>query len=83
MGGDCECMCTAIAAYAEACNANGVHIKWRTQQFCRKLIYIFLYLMSQYVVLHTNVLMYQCCVVLCCAVLSCDLLRDVMLCDIL
>ena len=26
-GGDCECLCTAIAAYAHACNARGVPIK--------------------------------------------------------
>ena len=36
-GGDCECLCTAVAAYAEACNAHGSHVKWRSQQFCRKL----------------------------------------------
>ena len=36
MGGDCECTCSAVAAYAEACNAAGVHVKWRTQKFCRK-----------------------------------------------
>ncbi|XP_057292411.1 SCO-spondin-like isoform X2 [Hydractinia symbiolongicarpus] len=34
MGGDCECLCTAVSAYAEACNAQGVHIKWRSQQLC-------------------------------------------------
>lgn len=26
-GGDCECLCTAIAAYAQECNARGVPIK--------------------------------------------------------
>lgn len=34
-GGDCECLCTAIAAYAHACTAKGVPIKWRTPDFCR------------------------------------------------
>nr|XP_047137084.1 SCO-spondin isoform X2 [Hydra vulgaris] len=34
MGGDCECLCTAIAAYAEACNYQGVNIKWRSQDLC-------------------------------------------------
>ncbi|BES96307.1 Hypothetical protein NTJ_09116 [Nesidiocoris tenuis] len=33
-GGDCDCLCTAIAAYAQECNAHGVHIKWRSQQLC-------------------------------------------------
>ncbi|XP_070536988.1 von Willebrand factor-like [Ptychodera flava] len=34
MGGDCECLCTAIAAYAQECNLNGIHIRWRTQELC-------------------------------------------------
>uniref|UniRef100_H2Z2Z9 VWFD domain-containing protein n=1 Tax=Ciona savignyi TaxID=51511 RepID=H2Z2Z9_CIOSA len=33
-GGDCECACTAIAAYAQACNRNNVHIRWRSQELC-------------------------------------------------
>ncbi|XP_031570800.1 mucin-2-like [Actinia tenebrosa] len=33
-GGDCECLCTAIAAYAHACSSHGVPITWRTQQLC-------------------------------------------------
>ncbi|XP_033761285.1 SCO-spondin-like isoform X2 [Pecten maximus] len=33
-GGDCECLCTAIASFAELCNAEGVHVKWRTPRFC-------------------------------------------------
>ncbi|KAJ8974052.1 hypothetical protein NQ317_002298, partial [Molorchus minor] len=33
-GGDCECMCTALAAYAQECNNRGVPIKWRSQQLC-------------------------------------------------
>ncbi|XP_041476436.1 mucin-2-like isoform X2 [Lytechinus variegatus] len=33
-GGDCECLCTAIAAYAQECNAHGVHIHWRSNEFC-------------------------------------------------
>lgn len=37
-GGDCECLCTAIAAYAQACNNRGIPIKWRSQQMCRKYI---------------------------------------------
>ncbi|XP_006815725.2 mucin-2-like, partial [Saccoglossus kowalevskii] len=35
-GGDCECLCTAIAAYGEECNRKGVYIKWRTQELCQK-----------------------------------------------
>ncbi|XP_063233046.1 hemocytin isoform X2 [Bacillus rossius redtenbacheri] len=34
LGGDCECLCTAISAYAQECNIRGVPIKWRTQQLC-------------------------------------------------
>ncbi|KAL6266408.1 hypothetical protein P5V15_003260 [Pogonomyrmex californicus] len=33
-GGDCECLCTALAAYAHECNVRGVPIKWRTQKLC-------------------------------------------------
>ncbi|XP_035538109.1 mucin-5AC-like [Morone saxatilis] len=33
-GGDCECLCTAVAAYAKACNEAGACIKWRTPKMC-------------------------------------------------
>ncbi|XP_046897349.1 mucin-5AC-like [Hypomesus transpacificus] len=33
-GGDCECFCTAVAAYAEACNEAGACVSWRTPQMC-------------------------------------------------
>ncbi|CAK9818181.1 SSPO [Anthophora quadrimaculata] len=33
-GGDCECLCTALAAYAQECNAKGVPIRWRSQELC-------------------------------------------------
>uniref|UniRef100_A0A667YJF4 SCO-spondin n=1 Tax=Myripristis murdjan TaxID=586833 RepID=A0A667YJF4_9TELE len=33
-GGDCECLCTAIAAYTEECNRRGVYIRWRSQELC-------------------------------------------------
>ncbi|KAJ8374864.1 hypothetical protein SKAU_G00054440 [Synaphobranchus kaupii] len=33
-GGDCECLCTAIAAYAEECNRRGIYIRWRSQALC-------------------------------------------------
>lgn len=33
-GGDCECFCTAVAAYANECNRKGIHIYWRTQDLC-------------------------------------------------
>ena len=36
MGGDCGCLCTAVAAYAQACSAQGIHIRWRSQEFCRE-----------------------------------------------
>jgi len=34
LGGECECTCTAIQAYSEACNMVGTHVKWRTQELC-------------------------------------------------
>ncbi|XP_013879264.1 SCO-spondin isoform X2 [Austrofundulus limnaeus] len=33
-GGDCECLCTAIASYTEECNRHGVYIHWRSQELC-------------------------------------------------
>ncbi|KAK1891092.1 Mucin-5B, partial [Dissostichus eleginoides] len=33
-GGDCECFCTAVAAYAESCNQAGICILWRTPNIC-------------------------------------------------
>ncbi|XP_029438971.1 mucin-5AC-like [Rhinatrema bivittatum] len=33
-GGDCECFCTAVASYAQACNEAGVCIAWRTPAIC-------------------------------------------------
>ncbi|XP_009994738.1 PREDICTED: mucin-6 [Chaetura pelagica] len=34
IGGDCECMCDAIAVYALACLDKGICIDWRTPEFC-------------------------------------------------
>ncbi|ETE61313.1 Mucin-5AC, partial [Ophiophagus hannah] len=33
-GGDCECFCTAVAAYAQACQEAGACISWRTPSIC-------------------------------------------------
>ncbi|XP_063293570.1 mucin-6 [Pelobates fuscus] len=33
-GGDCECACNAIAAYAKACLSAGVCVDWRTPHIC-------------------------------------------------
>ncbi|XP_054631461.1 mucin-2-like [Dunckerocampus dactyliophorus] len=33
-GGDCDCFCSAVAAYAAACNKAGACIKWRTPTVC-------------------------------------------------
>lgn len=38
IGGDCECMCDAIAVYAMACLDKGICIDWRTPEFCRKFL---------------------------------------------
>ncbi|XP_048245056.1 mucin-19-like isoform X7 [Haliotis rufescens] len=34
LGGDCECLCTAIAAYAHECAVKGVAIRWRSNELC-------------------------------------------------
>ncbi|CAH2325417.1 mucin-5AC-like [Pelobates cultripes] len=34
VGGDCECLCTAIAAYAQACSEACVCVDWRTADVC-------------------------------------------------
>ncbi|MGH0151903.1 UNVERIFIED_CONTAM: hypothetical protein FKN15_042609 [Acipenser sinensis] len=33
-GGDCECFCTAVASYAEACNEADVCVVWRSPEIC-------------------------------------------------
>lgn len=33
-GGDCECLCSSLAAFAELCIKVGVAVKWRTQHRC-------------------------------------------------
>ncbi|CAF3426792.1 unnamed protein product [Rotaria socialis] len=33
-GGDCECLCTSLSAFAEKCQAVDVPVKWRTQEKC-------------------------------------------------
>ncbi|XP_034541029.1 mucin-5B-like [Notolabrus celidotus] len=33
-GGDCECFCSAVAAYAAACNKAGSCVRWRTPTIC-------------------------------------------------
>ncbi|ENN81913.1 hypothetical protein YQE_01625, partial [Dendroctonus ponderosae] len=33
-GGDCECLCTALAAYAQECNNRGAPVNWRSQLLC-------------------------------------------------
>ncbi|XP_053781444.1 mucin-6 isoform X1 [Desmodus rotundus] len=33
-GGDCECLCDAVAAYAQACLDKGVCVDWRAPDFC-------------------------------------------------
>lgn len=40
-GADCECMCTAVTAYATACNENNVAIAWRAEGYCRKFSFFF------------------------------------------
>lgn len=35
-GGDCECLCSAIATYADECARHGLHVRWRSQDLCRE-----------------------------------------------
>ena len=35
-GGDCECICSAIATYAAECSRHGLHLRWRSQGLCRE-----------------------------------------------
>lgn len=35
-GGDYECFCTAVTAYAQACNEAGACVAWRTPKICRE-----------------------------------------------
>ncbi|XP_068132978.1 otogelin-like protein isoform X2 [Hyperolius riggenbachi] len=34
LGGDCECLCTSIAAYAHKCCQHGVAVHWRSPNVC-------------------------------------------------
>uniref|UniRef100_A0A3Q3BGT7 Otogelin n=1 Tax=Kryptolebias marmoratus TaxID=37003 RepID=A0A3Q3BGT7_KRYMA len=36
-GGDCECFCTSVAAYAQRCCHEGIPIDWRSPSLCRKV----------------------------------------------
>uniref|UniRef100_A0A1I8IQE6 VWFD domain-containing protein n=1 Tax=Macrostomum lignano TaxID=282301 RepID=A0A1I8IQE6_9PLAT len=33
-GGDCECVCSAMAGFADHCSDVGVHVKWRSMDNC-------------------------------------------------
>lgn len=35
-GGDCECLCSAIATYADECARHGLPVRWRSQELCRE-----------------------------------------------
>lgn len=35
-GGDYECFCTAVTAYAQACTEVEACVTWRTPKICRK-----------------------------------------------
>lgn len=35
-GGDCECLCSAVATYADECARHGFHVRWRSQELCRE-----------------------------------------------
>lgn len=41
-GGDCVCLCTALAAYTQECNLRGVAIRWRTNDLCRMYLYVYI-----------------------------------------
>lgn len=35
-GGDCECFCSAVTAYAQECTKEGACVFWRTPELCRE-----------------------------------------------
>uniref|UniRef100_A0A452VGL5 Otogelin n=1 Tax=Ursus maritimus TaxID=29073 RepID=A0A452VGL5_URSMA len=35
-GGDCECFCASVSAYAHQCCQHGVAVDWRTPRLCRE-----------------------------------------------
>lgn len=37
-GGDCECLCSAIATYADECARHRRHVRWRSQELCRECV---------------------------------------------
>lgn len=37
-GGDCECFCSAVAAYAQECTKEGACVFWRTPDLCRECL---------------------------------------------
>lgn len=37
-GGDCECLCSAIATYADECARHRHHVRWRSQELCRECV---------------------------------------------
>lgn len=49
-GGDCECLCTAIAHYAHVCANKGMAINWRTNSLCREYARVFFSLGSSDIV---------------------------------
>uniref|UniRef100_A0A3Q3D8G9 Otogelin n=1 Tax=Hippocampus comes TaxID=109280 RepID=A0A3Q3D8G9_HIPCM len=38
LGGDCECFCTSVAAYAQRCCHQGIPVDWRSPSLCRNFI---------------------------------------------
>ena len=40
-GGECACVCTAMAVYAHECAQADVLLKWRHQDLCRKYVKLF------------------------------------------
>ena len=52
-GGDCECLCTALANFVEACHSVGVIVNWRSQKLCRKNDF-FIYLLYNLIRKHQH-----------------------------
>ncbi|NXE75632.1 OTOG protein, partial [Cochlearius cochlearius] len=40
-GGDCECFCTSVSAYAHQCCQHGVAVDWRSPRVCRNSDFLF------------------------------------------
>ncbi|CAJ0935206.1 unnamed protein product [Ranitomeya imitator] len=51
LNGDPETLCSLLAAYADACQKDGISISWRNSTFCRKYLHMYLLNVQKTVIL--------------------------------